>query len=306
MQENRAYDHYYGTLRGVRGFNDRAAPPLPDGRPIFYQPAGPPPSNATALCGCGGCNIAWTEQGGGEIRALLQTLTCTELVGALQGANPPVSVANGEKCATLIDAMAGSSLEHMPFSEFMNASLSSCPAGLSVTGVPSAAEVIVEPRHTENDADDDGSAYILPFNLQFDKTAATCMPAPEMAYASDINIFNGGLMDAWNTARAPGFGMSYFDRHDLPYYYWLADHFTIGDQYFQSTFTATCPNREHLFSGSQGLSVGGKFSMLDDSEPKPGFDWETMAETLEAADISWGVIQQKDNFDDNGKRRPSP
>ena len=26
MQENRAFDHYYGSMRGVRGFNDRAAP----------------------------------------------------------------------------------------------------------------------------------------------------------------------------------------------------------------------------------------------------------------------------------------
>lgn len=52
-------------------------------------------------------------------------------------------------------------------------------------------------------------------------------------------------MDAWNTARNPGFGMSYFTREDLDYYYELADAFTIGDQFFQSTFTATNPNRFH-------------------------------------------------------------
>ncbi len=38
MQENRAYDHYYGQLQGVRGFADRAAHPLPSGMSSFYQP----------------------------------------------------------------------------------------------------------------------------------------------------------------------------------------------------------------------------------------------------------------------------
>ena len=38
MQENRSFDHYFGTLSGVRGFSDPAAAHLPDGRPVFYQP----------------------------------------------------------------------------------------------------------------------------------------------------------------------------------------------------------------------------------------------------------------------------
>jgi phospholipase C len=38
MQENRAFDHYYGTLRGVRGFNDRMAITLPNGNPVWKQP----------------------------------------------------------------------------------------------------------------------------------------------------------------------------------------------------------------------------------------------------------------------------
>jgi len=50
-----------------------------------------------------------------------------------------------------------------------------------------------------------------------------------MSYPSDIKIWNEGLNDRWNIARDPGFGMSYFNRTDLPYYYALADAFTIGD-----------------------------------------------------------------------------
>ena len=38
MQENRSFDHYFGTLAGVRGFNDPAALKLPNGKSVFYQP----------------------------------------------------------------------------------------------------------------------------------------------------------------------------------------------------------------------------------------------------------------------------
>jgi phospholipase C len=37
MQENRSFDHYFGTLRGVRGFADRTAIRLRDGNEIFRQ-----------------------------------------------------------------------------------------------------------------------------------------------------------------------------------------------------------------------------------------------------------------------------
>src|ERR1700689_4995347 len=38
MQENRSFDHYFGTLPGVRGFADPAAITLSSGRSVFYQP----------------------------------------------------------------------------------------------------------------------------------------------------------------------------------------------------------------------------------------------------------------------------
>ncbi|NDZ83238.1 phospholipase [Streptomyces sp. SID10853] len=38
MQENRSFDHYFGTLSGVRGFSDPHAQKLPNGKPVFYQP----------------------------------------------------------------------------------------------------------------------------------------------------------------------------------------------------------------------------------------------------------------------------
>jgi phospholipase C len=38
MQENRSFDHYFGTLAGVRGFDDLHALKLSHGQSVFYQP----------------------------------------------------------------------------------------------------------------------------------------------------------------------------------------------------------------------------------------------------------------------------
>lgn len=184
MQENRAFDHYYGSMKGVRGFADRNAIGLPSGKSVFHQPY----SNA------------------------------------------------------------------------------------------------------------DG--HILPFHMDTATTSAICADAPAMSYPVDTAIWHNGKYDAWNTARTPGLGMGYFNRADLPFYYALADAFTVCDHYFCSTLTQTNPNRLHLFTGSNGLSVG-QSAVLDNTEPSAGFTWTTYAERLEAAGISWKIYQQSDNFDDN-------
>ena len=37
MQENRSFDQYFGTLKGVRGFGDRMTIPVPNGRKVWQQ-----------------------------------------------------------------------------------------------------------------------------------------------------------------------------------------------------------------------------------------------------------------------------
>ena len=37
MQENRSFDHYFGTMAGVRGFGDRFPVPLASGQPVWHQ-----------------------------------------------------------------------------------------------------------------------------------------------------------------------------------------------------------------------------------------------------------------------------
>ena len=40
MQENRSFDHYFGVMRGVRGFGDPHPVVLPSGQPVWYQADG--------------------------------------------------------------------------------------------------------------------------------------------------------------------------------------------------------------------------------------------------------------------------
>jgi phospholipase C len=40
MQENRSFDHYFGTMRGVRGFADPYPVTLPSGKSVWHQPNG--------------------------------------------------------------------------------------------------------------------------------------------------------------------------------------------------------------------------------------------------------------------------
>jgi phospholipase C len=72
MQENRTFDHYFGTLSGVRGFNDPAAITLSTGRSVFYQPDAVNPdgyelpfhldTNATSAAFFHSPNNGWVSQ----------------------------------------------------------------------------------------------------------------------------------------------------------------------------------------------------------------------------------------------------
>ena len=38
MQENRSFDHYFGSIKGVRGFGDPRPATLPNGKTVWHQP----------------------------------------------------------------------------------------------------------------------------------------------------------------------------------------------------------------------------------------------------------------------------
>jgi phospholipase C len=49
MQENRSFEMYYGTMRGVRGFGDPFPHPTVSGQPAWYQKSGPTDDATTTL-----------------------------------------------------------------------------------------------------------------------------------------------------------------------------------------------------------------------------------------------------------------
>ena len=198
MQENRAFDHYFGTLKGVRGFGDPRPVTLPSGRPVWFQPD------------------------------------------------------------------------------------------------PSAE-----------------GGYVLPFHLDGGATRAQVMESLDHSWKGSHELWK--RHDAWIPSKSR-LTMGYFTRADLPFYYALADAFTVCDAYHCSIFGPTNPNRMFLFTGTNGLTVGESgpnavdnpadddnqlADMVHDNPAFAGFGWTTYAERLQAAGVSWKVYQEYDNYSDN-------
>ncbi|WP_425510186.1 phosphocholine-specific phospholipase C [Xanthomonas indica] len=197
MQENRSFDHYFGCLRGVRGYGDPRPLRLPSGKPVWYQP----------------------ERKGSD-------------------------------------------------------------------------------------------RYVLPFRLNSQTSSAQWM--------KDLNHDWKGSHETWKhhdawIAQKSAMSMGHFQREDLPFYYALADAFTLCDGYHASLFGPTNPNRMYMFTGTSGLSVGndgeqavnnrddGNWTadMARDNPRFPGYTWSTYSERLQAAGVSWQVYQEFDNYGDN-------
>lgn len=65
--------------------------------------------------------------------------------------------------------------------------------------------------------------------------------------------FNGGKNDGFVTQHAGPVEnevMGYHDRSQIPFYYWLADNFTVCDHWFSSVMGPTWPNRFYLHAGT--------------------------------------------------------
>jgi phospholipase C len=187
MQENRSFDHCFGRLRGVRGFNDPRAVTLPDGKPVWLQ------TNAA------------------------------------------------------------------------------------------------------------GETY-APFRLNFKETRATWLGSLPHSWTDQSDARNHGNHDGWLDAKPSNkpecagmpFTMGYYEREDLPFYYALADAFTICDQHFCSSLTGTTPNRLFLWTGTVRES-GGAAPCVRNSEVdyNAWARWKTFPERLEDAGVSWKIYQNE-------------
>ncbi|WP_431217999.1 alkaline phosphatase family protein [Puia sp. P3] len=88
--------------------------------------------------------------------------------------------------------------------------------------------------------------------------------------------------------------MGYYDRRDLPFYYSLADAFTVADQNFCSSLTGTTPNRLHLWTGTiRGGASARARVRNEDTDYGVEASWTTFPERLEDAGVSWRVYQNE-------------
>lgn len=189
MQENRSFDHCYGTLRGVRGFNDPRAIELPGQRPVWLQ------TNKT-----------------------------------------------GETFA--------------------------------------------------------------PFRLDLKNSKATWMGSLPHSWSDQVDARNNGRFDTWLEAKKAGnpayahmpLTLGYYDRHDIPFYYSLADAFTVCDQHFCSSLTGTSANRSYFWSGTireNPHDENSKAHVWNGEINYKDVGWTTFPERLEKAGIPWKVYQNE-------------
>ncbi len=189
MQENRSFDHAYGTLQGVRGFNDPRAINLPDKNPVWLQ------------------------------------------------------------------------------------------------------------------TNKEGETF-APFHLDIKDTKATWMSSLPHSWSNQVDARNEGRYDKWLDAK-PSWKKEYkgmpltlgfHTRKDIPFYYALADAFTVCDHNFCSSLTGTTPNRLYFWTGTIRATQEEHAQASvwnEDADYNTMVGWTTFPERLEEQGIPWKVYQNE-------------
>jgi phospholipase C len=149
---------------------------------------------------------------------------------------------------------------------------------------------------------------LLPFHLDTAKTHSECTFDLSHAWTAQHDCWNGGAMDAFVTTHTsadfegPQDGaltMGYYTRADLPFYYALAEAFTLCDGYHCSVLGPTDPNRLFWMTGTNdpdGHGGGPVISTNEDQSFQFSVSWETMPEVLDSHKISWKVYNPPDSY----------
>ena len=201
MQENRSFDHCFGTLKGVRGFNDPRIIQLPNGNPVWLQ--------------------------------------------------------SNEKGQTF-----------------------------------------------------------APFHLNIKDTKATWMSSLPHSWKNQVNARNDGKYDQWLNEKRNSIKeyadmpltMGYYNRQDIPFYYALADGFTVCDQHFCSSLTGTNPNRLFFWTGTVRAeqNENSMAHVWNDDMDYETLHWKTFPEILDDNDISWKFYQNEVSIDVGFKDEEDP
>src|SRR5450755_509279 len=105
---------------------------------------------------------------------------------------------------------------------------------------------------------------LLPFHLDTSQANAACTHDISHDWVPQHQSWDNGKMDGFVSSRLsidPNdavLSMGYYTRADLPYYYALADGFTICDNYFCSVMGPTDPNR--LYTMAASIDPDGKMA----------------------------------------------
>ncbi len=138
-----------------------------------------------------------------------------------------------------------------------------------------------------------------------------CFPDITHSWVPQHESWNNGAMDSFlrthlavDGAEAGPATMGYYTREDIPFYYALAENFTICDGYHCSVMGPTYPNRLMSMSATidpEGTGGGPLVETFEDFEFLKGrFTWTTMPEQLSAAGVSWKVYTGAElGYEDN-------
>ncbi|PRD46480.1 phosphocholine-specific phospholipase C [Sphingobacterium haloxyli] len=149
----------------------------------------------------------------------------------------------------------------------------------------------------------EGKTYI-PFRLNTQDTKVPWMGSTPHGWADQTDARNKGKYDKWLKVKKPynkeyadiPLTLGYCDRLDFPFYYSLADAFTVCDQHFCSSITGTHPNRWYWMTGTirERNAVDAKAHVWNNSDyNKPTLNWKTYPERLEEQGVSWRIYQNE-------------
>ncbi|UOE50273.1 phospholipase C, phosphocholine-specific [Mucilaginibacter sp. SMC90] len=147
-----------------------------------------------------------------------------------------------------------------------------------------------------------GETY-APFHLDIKNTKATWMSSLPHSWANQVNARNDGKFDQWLNVKRNSIKeysnmpltMGFHNREDIPFYYALADAFTVCDQNFCSSLTGTNPNRLYFWTGTVRAEQheNSLAHVWNDDMDYGTLNWATFPERLEDHNISWKHYQNE-------------
>jgi phospholipase C len=151
--------------------------------------------------------------------------------------------------------------------------------------------------------DKDNNTF-APFHLDIKNTSITWMESLPHGWDNQVDARNKGRYDKWIESKRTGLKeyrhmpltMGYYTRKDIPFYYSLADAFTVCDHNFCSSLTGTTPNRLFFWSGTireEQHAASQARVWNSDTDEKNLAGWKTFPERLEENNIPWKIYQNE-------------